>query len=78
MSQTEFKMKEKKKKENPYKGCVLFNAGVCGPFKHSGKDGTFKVTDLNADISVHFKAVKVNDSNGYINFKCLGHQSLES
>ena len=33
MSETEFNMKEKKKKENPYKGCVLFNAEVCGPFK---------------------------------------------
>ena len=43
-----------------------------------GKDGTFKVTDLNADISVHFKTVKVHDSNGCINLKCLGYQSLVS
>ena len=39
-------MKEKKKKEKPYKGCVLFNAEFCGPFRHWGKDGMFKVTDL--------------------------------
>ena len=78
MSETEFNMKEKKKKENPYIGCVLFNAEVCGPFKRWGKDGMFKVTDLNADISAHFKAVKVYDNNGYINLKCLGHQSLVS
>ena len=75
---TEFNMKEKKKKENPYKGYVWFNAEVCGPFKHWGKDGMFKVTDLNVDISAHFKAVKVYDNNGYINLKCLGHQSLVS
>ena len=56
----------------------MFNAEVCGPFKRWGKDGMFKVTDLNADISVHFKAVKVYDNNGYINLKCLGHHSLES
>ena len=30
MSETEFNMKEKKKNENPYKGCILFNAEVCG------------------------------------------------
>ena len=78
MSETEFNMKEKKKKENPYKGCVLFNAEVCGPFKRWGKDGMFKVTDLNADISAHFKAVKVYDNNGHINVKCLGHQPLVS
>ena len=42
MSETEFNMKEKKKKENPYKGCVLFNAEVCGPFKHWEKDGILK------------------------------------
>ena len=41
-----------------------------------GKDAMFKVTDLNADISAHFKAVKVYDSNGYINLKCLGQQSV--
>ena len=73
MSETEFNMKEKRKKEIPYKGCVLFNAEVCGPFKRQGKYGMFKVTDLNADIPAHFKAVKVY-SNGYINLKCLGHQ----
>ena len=33
MSETEFNMKEKKKKENPFKGGVLFNAEVCGLFK---------------------------------------------
>ena len=38
----------------------------------------FKVTDLHADTSVHFKAVKVYDNNGYINLKWLGHQSLVS
>ena len=78
MSETEFNMKKKKEKENPYKGCVLFNAEVCTPFRCWGKDGMFKVTDLHADISVHFKAVKVYNNNGYINLKCLGHQSLVS
>ena len=43
-----------------------------------GKDGMFKVTDLHVDISVHFKAVKVSDNNGYINLKWSGHQSLVS
>ena len=76
--ETEFNTKEKKKKEKPYKGCVLFNAEVCGLFKCWGKDGMFKVTDLNADISAHFKALKVYDNNGYINLKCLGHQPLVS
>ena len=51
---------------------------MCGPFKHSGKGGMFKVTDPSAHISAPFKAVKVYDSNGYINLKCLGHQSLVS
>ena len=69
---------KKKKKENPYKGCVLFNAEVYGPFKRWGKDSMFKVADLNADISTHFKALRVYDSNSYINLKCLGHQSLVS
>ena len=51
---------------------------ICGPFRCWGKDGMFKVTDLHADTSVHFKAVKVYDNNGYINLKWLGHQSLVS
>ena len=38
----------------------------------------FKVPDLNADISAHFKAVNVYNNNDYINLKCLGHQSLAS
>ena len=77
MSETEFNMKEKKKKENPQVVyCLMLKYVV-----HSnigGKDGTFKVTDLNADISAHFKTVKVHDSNGCINLKCLGYQSLVS
>ena len=60
-------MKEKKKKKSK---SVLFNAEVCGSFKCWGKHGMFNVTYLNADISAHFKAVKVYDNNGYINLKC--------
>ena len=42
MSENEFNKKEKKKKENPYKGCVLINAEVCGPFKRWVKDGKLR------------------------------------
>ena len=46
--------------------------------KRWGKDGMFAVTDLNAHILTHFKAVKVYDNNGYMNLICLGHQFLVS
>ena len=76
MSETEFNMKEKKRKKTLSKVvyCLMLKYVVYSNVE--GKDAMFKVTDLNADISAHFKAVKVYDNNGYINLKCLGQQSV--
>ena len=74
MSETEFNMKEKKKTLSKVVYCLMLKYVVYSNVE--GKDAMFKVTDLNADISAHFKAVKVYDNNGYINLKCLGQQSV--
>ena len=74
MSETEFNTKEKKKTLSKVVYCLMLKYVVYSNVE--GKDAMFKVTDLNADISAHFKAVKVYDNNGYINLKCLGQQSV--
>ena len=74
MSETEFNMKEKNKTLSKVVYCLMLKYVVYSNVE--GKDAMFKVTDLNADISAHFKAVKVYDNNGYINLKCLGQQSV--
>ena len=59
MSETEFNMKEKIRKENSCKGCVLFNAEVSGPFKHWGKDGMFTGLKLQILMQVFQLTLKL-------------------